>query len=438
MTALKLRSKVNFPATVTATGGLAVAKANGIWTVKPDWSYLTLETVIPDAAGRQLWTYDPVAGSYYRLSVQALLDNLPAGPAGSPGPAATIAAGTTTTGNAGTSATAANSGTSSAAVLDFSIPRGADAGMRYAFESSTSMAAPASGGVRLNNASLASVTAIAVNASNLDGIDVSDFVATWDDSTNAVKGYLEARKEGSGAVLGLFQITSVTDNTTWLQIAVSYVSGSGSFAAADSIYLTPYRTGNKGTDGVGAGDVVGPASSVDNEIALYSGTTGKLIKRASTTGMLKASSGVIAAAVAGTDYVGPTTGSAIQKASSGGLTAATAGTDFMRRDTTSALTAGFTSASVSAGTKSSGTYTFDPTAGAVQHATNGGAHTFAPPATMGAWMLDYVNNASAGAITTSGWTKVDGDPFTTTNGNSFRCMISVGNQGSYLSVKRMV
>lgn len=435
MTALKLRSKVNFPATVTATGGLAVAKANGIWTVEPDWSYLTLETVIPDAAGRQLWTYDPVAGSYYRLSVQALIDNLPAGP---PGPAATIAAGTTTTGKAGTSATAANSGTSSAAVLDFSIPRGADAGMRYAFESSTSMAAPASGGVRLNNASLASVTAIAVNASNLDGIDVSDFVATWDDSTNAVKGYLEARKEGSGAVLGLFQITSVTDNTTWLQIAVSYVSGSGSFAAADSIYLTPYRTGNKGTDGVGTGDVVGPASSVDNEIALYSGTTGKLIKRASTTGMLKASSGVIAAAVAGTDYVGPTTGSAIQKASSGGLTAATAGTDFMRPDTTSALTAGFTSASVSAGTKSSGTYTFDPTAGAVQHATNGGAHTFAPPATMGAWMLDYVNNASAGAITTSGWTKVDGDPFTTTNGNSFRCMISVGNQGSYLSVKRMV
>ncbi len=435
MTALKLRSKVNFPATVTATGGLAVAKANGIWTVEPDWSYLTLETVIPDAVGRQLWTYDPVAGSYYRLSFQALIDNLPAG---APGPAATIAAGTTTTGNAGTSATAANSGTSSAAVLDFSIPRGADAGMRYAFESSTSMAAPASGGVRLNNASLASVTAIAVNASNLDGIDVSDFVATWDDSTNAVKGYLEARKEGSGAVLGLFQITSVTDNTTWLQIAVSYVSGSGSFAAADSIYLTPYRTGNKGANGVGTGDVVGPASSVDNEIALYSGTTGKLIKRASTTGMLKASSGVIAAAVAGTDYVGPTTGSAIQKASSGGLTAATPGTDFMRRDTTSALTAGFTSASVSAGTKSSGTYTFNPTAGAVQHATNGGAHTFAPPATMGAWMLDYVNNASAGAITTSGWTKVDGDPFTTTNGNSFRCMISVGNQGSYLSVKRMV
>lgn len=54
------------------------------------------------------------------------------------------------------------------------------------------------------------------------------------------------------------------------------------------------------------GNVVGQASSVDSEIALFSGTGGKTIKRASTTGLLKAASGVIAAASAGTDYVTPT------------------------------------------------------------------------------------------------------------------------------------
>jgi hypothetical protein len=53
--------------------------------------------------------------------------------------------------------------------------------------------------------------------------------------------------------------------------------------------------------------VTGPSSSVDNEIALFSGTGGKTIKRATTTGLLKASSGVIAAAVAGTDYPRPDT-----------------------------------------------------------------------------------------------------------------------------------
>jgi len=51
--------------------------------------------------------------------------------------------------------------------------------------------------------------------------------------------------------------------------------------------------------------VVGPSSSVDNEIALFSGTSGKIVKRASTTGILKATSGVIAAAAAGTDYLAP-------------------------------------------------------------------------------------------------------------------------------------
>jgi hypothetical protein len=58
--------------------------------------------------------------------------------------------------------------------------------------------------------------------------------------------------------------------------------------------------------GEGTGDVTGPESSVDNELALFSGTGGKTIKRASTTGLLKATSGVVAAAVAGTDYVTPT------------------------------------------------------------------------------------------------------------------------------------
>jgi hypothetical protein len=40
-----------------------------------------------------------------------------------------------------------------------------------------------------------------------------------------------------------------------------------------------------------SGDVVGPSSSVDSEIALFDGTTGKLLKRATGTGIVKATSG---------------------------------------------------------------------------------------------------------------------------------------------------
>lgn len=53
-------------------------------------------------------------------------DQGPPGPEGPPGDAATIAVGTVTTGAAGSPAIVENSGTSSAAVLDFTIPRGAN------------------------------------------------------------------------------------------------------------------------------------------------------------------------------------------------------------------------------------------------------------------------------------------------------------------------
>lgn len=42
----------------------------------------------------------------------------------------------------------------------------------------------------------------------------------------------------------------------------------------------------------GSGDVVGPASSVEKEIALFDGTTGKLLERATGTGFVKVTSGV--------------------------------------------------------------------------------------------------------------------------------------------------
>lgn len=101
------------------------------------------------------------------------------------------------------------------------------------------------------------------------------------------------------------------------------------------------------------------------------------------------------------------------------------------------LTGGFTCTSLDQGTKSSGTFTPAMLTGGVQHCVNGGAFTLAPPTGHGALTLDITNNGSAGAITTSGFTKADGDSFDTTNTHAFRCYIAVGNLGSHLTVKRM-
>lgn len=71
------------------------------------------------------------------------------------------------------------------------------------------------------------------------------------------------------------------------------------------------------------------ATSVDNEIALFSSTTGKILKRATTTGMLKGTSGVLSAGTSGTDYSTGTSGLAtgILKSTTGtgDLTIAVAG-----------------------------------------------------------------------------------------------------------------
>jgi hypothetical protein len=70
--------------------------------------------------------------------------------------------------------------------------------------------------------------------------------------------------------------------------------------------------------GGGGGDVTGQASSVDSEVALFSGTTGKIIKRATGSGIPKLTSGVLSIGTAGTDYVAP--GGALGTPSSGTAT----------------------------------------------------------------------------------------------------------------------
>ena len=127
--------------------------------------------------------------------------------------------------------------------------------------------------------------------------------------------------------------TSATSSTTATNLAggaanrVPYQSASGTttFVAAPTVtnsYLkwngTALGWDTVSGGGGGSGDVVGPASATDSQIVLFDSTTGKLIKAATTTGLLKASTGVIAAAVSGTDYAPATTGTSSQLLGSNG------------------------------------------------------------------------------------------------------------------------
>jgi hypothetical protein len=119
------------------------------------------------------------------------------------------------------------------------------------------------------------------------------------------------------------------------------------------------------------------------------------------------------------------------------LGAEAADADILKADTADTLTAGFNATENDAGTKTTGTFTPDPADGNFQKAVNGGAHTLAPPATTCSIVIQYTNNASAGAITTSGFTLVDGDTISTTNADDFFFFIVRNNGFSSLTVKAL-
>lgn len=168
----------------------------------------------------------------------------------------------------------------------------------------------------------------------------------------------------------------------------------------------------------GTGDVVGPSSSVDSELALFNSTTGKLIKRASLTGLVKATSGVASAATAGTDYLAPPSGTALLKANSGGALAnATAGTDYVTPTGSETLTNktltnpsvnNYTEGVVSIGTVTTAS-TISLTNGTVQTATLTAATacTFTmPTATAGKSFILLLKQAAAVGNGTATFTSV--------------------------------
>ena len=194
-------------------------------------------------------------------------------------------------------------------------------------------------------------------------------------------------------------------------VTASSLTLSGTTVSVSAFMSTVLDDSDAATARATLSAVTGTTVSVDSELALFSGTGGITLKRASLTGVVKATAGVASAATAGTDYVSPTA--------------------------TALLTAGYSGTPYNIGTQSTGTLTPLASNGNLQYVTNGGAHTFAPTTTDCSIVVQYTNNASAGAITTSGFTWVTGSSITTTNGADFLFYCTVVNGFKHLHVQAM-
>ena len=138
--------------------------------------------------------------------------------------------------------------------------RAATGGFRWAYSSSTTAADPAVGRVAFNSAIPASVTEVYLSAysGEIGNPDVSDWVATWDDSTNVLtRGTLQLRKIGAPEQFMIFELLgNIVDNGAWLKLPVAYINHSGSITNGEAVSLGFVRAGNQGPTGTGGGDML--------------------------------------------------------------------------------------------------------------------------------------------------------------------------------------
>lgn len=121
----------------------------------------------------------------------------------------------------------------------------------------------------------------------------------------------------------------------------------------------------------------------------------------------------------------------------GGLSSAALPSSVVQNNASSNLTAGYTASSYNLGTVSSGTVTLAAANGNIQHMTNNGAFTIAPQSSPSTIALEITNGTSAGAIATSGYTKVVGS-FGTTSGAVYQCISCVTYSKSALYITEVV
>lgn len=162
---------------------------------------------------------------------------------------AAAAAATSETNAAASAATATAQTAIAVAAADEAQASSQLIGFRWDFDSSTVMGDPGTGEFRLNNATLASVTAIALNDTSADSgaPDVSPYILTWDDAVNAVRGTLLLRNADDPTDFVVYDITGAsTDNSGWTQLAVTYRAGSGTLVAGDTCLFQFNRAGDAG------------------------------------------------------------------------------------------------------------------------------------------------------------------------------------------------
>jgi hypothetical protein len=151
----------------------------------------------------------------------------------------------------------------------------------YTFSTTTTDSDPGSGIVRLNNATQNAATEIYIDDEDNDGTNVSGVIALLAGGNNpsSVLGYVTIRKEFAPENFITMKITTLTSASGYTKLVgtVEASSGATPFSDTDNLYFSIDVSGDKGDPG----DLLGPASSTDNAVVRWDGTSGSLVQNSS-------------------------------------------------------------------------------------------------------------------------------------------------------------
>jgi len=116
------------------------------------------------------------------------------------------------------------------------------------FESTTTDTDQGVGKVWFNHGTLSSASVMYMDDVDANSASINSYVDSWDDSTHtALRGTVTITQKASAAIFAIYNVTGVvTSASTYSKVAVTYVTGAGSFTDADASTVVFVRTGNTG------------------------------------------------------------------------------------------------------------------------------------------------------------------------------------------------
>lgn len=149
----------------------------------------------------------------------------------------------------------------------------------FAYSTSLTDANPGAGVFRLNNANPVLATAMYISVTEAEGGDVTDWLDSWDDSTNTGnRGTITLVAGDDPAVWAKFKVTgSNVSATGYRKISLGYIKHFGSLGPGQQFGFGFAATGDRGNNGEGAGTVTDGGAAVEGNFAAFSDVTGTAI-----------------------------------------------------------------------------------------------------------------------------------------------------------------